>query len=220
MVSKRQTAPAGAAPAAPRRGTDRRARILDAALARFSRYGFRRTSMEDIAGEAGISRAALYLEFENKEEIFRSLAERLQDDSLAGARAALAAEGPLSRRLAAALEAKHLRFFELMRSSPHGEELLDENSRTCGEISARAEREQVRLVAAAIRAAAASGEADPAEAGLSAASAAELLVRSVAGQKAGTSDAAEYRARLRNLVRVFVAALGGRAGAPARRRAR
>jgi AcrR family transcriptional regulator len=213
-MSKRQN------PAARTRGAERRERILDAALARFSRYGFRRTSMEDIAGELPISRAALYLEFENKEQIFRSLAERLQARALERARAALAAGGPLERRLAAALEAKYLGFFELVRGSPHGEELLDENSRSCGEISARAEREQVRSIAAAIRAAAAAGQLSPAAAGLSAASAAELLVHAVVGQKAGAVGVAEYRARLRALVRVFVAALRVPPRAPTRRRAR
>ena len=60
-----------------------RERILGAAFVRFARYGFRRTSMEDIAGEAGVSRAALYLQFRNKEEIFKSLAQDLQDRALA-----------------------------------------------------------------------------------------------------------------------------------------
>jgi AcrR family transcriptional regulator len=212
-MSKRQ-------PPARGRGGERRERILDAALARFSRYGFRRTSMEDIAGEVPLSRAALYLEFENKEQIFRSLAERLQARALERARAALAGEGTLERRLAAALEAKHLGFFELVRGSPHGEELLDENSRSCGEISARAERELVRLIAGAIRAAGAAGELSPAGVGLPAASAAELLVHSVVGQKTGVADAAAYRARLRALARVFVAALRVARRAPTRRRAR
>ena len=36
----------------------------------FARYGFRRTAMNDIAQAAGISRAALYLMVENKEDLF------------------------------------------------------------------------------------------------------------------------------------------------------
>src|SRR5215470_6582979 len=90
-----------------------RERILQAAFVRFSGYGFRRTSMEDIAGEAGVSRAALYLQFRNKEEIFRSLAEALHDEALAGAAAALNGDQPLAERLLAAVEAKTLRFVEI-----------------------------------------------------------------------------------------------------------
>ena len=49
--------------------------ILAAAWAGFSAYGFRKTSMDDIARGAGMSRPALYLHFKNKEAIFRSLVE-------------------------------------------------------------------------------------------------------------------------------------------------
>jgi hypothetical protein len=107
-----------------------------------------------------------------------------------------------------------------VRASPHGEELLDTNSKSCGEISAWGEREQVRLIAGALRTAAARGELDPSAAGLGAATAAELLVRSVTGQKTGAGDPAEYRERLRKLARVFVAALEPGARAHALRRAR
>ena len=46
----------------------KREAIFTAAFTQFSRYGFRRTSMEDIAKEMGISRASLYSYFKNKEE--------------------------------------------------------------------------------------------------------------------------------------------------------
>ncbi|MEM7717163.1 MAG: helix-turn-helix domain-containing protein, partial [Cyanobacteria bacterium P01_A01_bin.68] len=54
--------------------------ILQASFTTFLQYGFRRTSMEDIASSLGISRAALYLHFKNKQEIFRSLSQQLQDE--------------------------------------------------------------------------------------------------------------------------------------------
>jgi AcrR family transcriptional regulator len=39
----------------------RRHQIMDAAFAVFSRLGFERASMDDIAKEAGVSKGALYL---------------------------------------------------------------------------------------------------------------------------------------------------------------
>ena len=45
--------------------------VYDAASAVFAQYGFRRTTMNDIAKSAGISRPALYLMFENKEDLFQ-----------------------------------------------------------------------------------------------------------------------------------------------------
>ena len=86
-----------------------RERILSAAFTLFGRYGFKRTSMEDIASEAGLSRAALYLQFRNKEDIFRDLAAGSARRGLSGAEAALAGDHPLADRLRAAVEAKTLR---------------------------------------------------------------------------------------------------------------
>jgi Transcriptional regulator len=54
-------------------GTDRRARVLAAASALFARWGYDKTSVEDIAREAGISKGAVYLEFPGKEELFRAV---------------------------------------------------------------------------------------------------------------------------------------------------
>ena len=58
-------------------GDPRRDQILQAALAVFARYGFKRATMEDVASEAGISRPALYQSYENKAAIFAALAVAL-----------------------------------------------------------------------------------------------------------------------------------------------
>jgi AcrR family transcriptional regulator len=54
--------------------------LLDAAVGVFARFGYRKTSMDDIARAAGVSRQGLYLLFSNKEELFR----RAVDHSLCG----------------------------------------------------------------------------------------------------------------------------------------
>ncbi|MBV9997527.1 MAG: TetR/AcrR family transcriptional regulator [Verrucomicrobia bacterium] len=51
----------------------RRQRLLDCAGALFSRWGFDKTSMDDIAREAGISKGAVYLEFPNKDALFKAV---------------------------------------------------------------------------------------------------------------------------------------------------
>ncbi len=51
-------------------------RILDAARTSFSRYGLRKTAMEDIAREAGLSRGTLYRYFPDKEALYRAVNER------------------------------------------------------------------------------------------------------------------------------------------------
>lgn len=50
--------------------TDRmRARILDAATEQFQRWGIQRSTMEDVARQAGVSRITVYRRFATKEEL-------------------------------------------------------------------------------------------------------------------------------------------------------
>jgi AcrR family transcriptional regulator len=55
---------------------DRRTHILDAAERRFSRAGFHRTTMQDVAAEAGMSPGNLYRYFPSKDALVAGLCER------------------------------------------------------------------------------------------------------------------------------------------------
>jgi AcrR family transcriptional regulator len=194
----------------PDRSTDRRASILGAALARFGQYGYRRTALEDVAREAGISRAALYLHFRNKEDLFRALSSRLQDGALAAADAAAAAGGTVEERLRRVLEAKFGHFYDLAHRSAHARELLDENDRICGDISAAARKRYLRILDRVLAQAVDRGELRPARAGLAPAAAAELIADCARGLEHARGDAltpAVYRRRLAQLVRVLIAGL-------------
>ena len=50
----------------------RREQILQAARAAFARKGYERTTIKDIASEAGLAPGTLYLYFDNKRDILRS----------------------------------------------------------------------------------------------------------------------------------------------------
>ncbi len=52
---------------------ERRHAIMEAAKGRFQRFGFSKTTMEEIAADAGISKGTIYLYFQNKEDIFYEL---------------------------------------------------------------------------------------------------------------------------------------------------
>ena len=89
----------------------RQAIVLDAAVAVFARYGFRKTSMEEVARAAGISRQGLYLQFASKEELFRKALMHSLDSQLRAAVAALERdEIGLELRLIAACDAWSGRF--------------------------------------------------------------------------------------------------------------
>lgn len=71
-------------------------RILDAAARLISRYGYDKTTVSDIAAEAGVSKGAIYLHYKSKEELFEALIfregeklvtdllERIQNDPQGG----------------------------------------------------------------------------------------------------------------------------------------
>ena len=55
---------------------DVKEKIVDAALVTFSKNGYDRTRMDDIAEAANVSKGTLYLYFKNKEELFFAISER------------------------------------------------------------------------------------------------------------------------------------------------
>ncbi|MCC7077223.1 MAG: TetR/AcrR family transcriptional regulator [Acidimicrobiia bacterium] len=64
-----------ASTAAPDKVTDTEERILTAARTCFSRFGLRKTAMEDIAREADLSRGTLYRYFPDKDALHRAVSE-------------------------------------------------------------------------------------------------------------------------------------------------
>jgi AcrR family transcriptional regulator len=58
--------------------SDKQAAILDAAQKRFAHYGLTKVTMDDIAADLGMSKAALYYYFSTKEDIFRQVIGREQ----------------------------------------------------------------------------------------------------------------------------------------------
>ena len=53
--------------------TEKRNQVLTLAKKRFERFGFSKTTVDEIAKDAGISKRTLYQEFENKEKILEEL---------------------------------------------------------------------------------------------------------------------------------------------------
>src|SRR6478736_7224605 len=108
-----------------------RNRILDAAMRVFLRHGFRRSSIEQAAEAAGLTRQALYHHFESKEALFRAVIERLHEEALAAevaaATAAEKAGGSLADILVASVSAKLGQLAASLDGSPHVEELFSEH---------------------------------------------------------------------------------------------
>jgi AcrR family transcriptional regulator len=108
-----------------------RDRILEAAMTVFRRHGFRRSSIEETAEAAGLTRQALYHHFKSKEALFRAVIERVHDGALAagaeGAERAEAAGGALADIIIAQVAARLKAFIASFDGSPHVEELFSEH---------------------------------------------------------------------------------------------
>ena len=62
------------------RSSDTKQRILDTARELFARKGVRQTSLQEIAGQLGITKAALYYHFTSREELIRDIMAPLIED--------------------------------------------------------------------------------------------------------------------------------------------
>jgi AcrR family transcriptional regulator len=106
-------------------------RILDATMLVFRRHGFRRSSIEQVAETAGLTRQALYHHFESKEVLFRAVIERVHDSAIAAEDAAISeaekAGCSLADILAAGMTARMRALIASFDGSPHIEELYSEH---------------------------------------------------------------------------------------------
>ncbi|MBT2504263.1 TetR/AcrR family transcriptional regulator [Curtobacterium sp. ISL-83] len=85
-------------------GVGRRDAALDSAIQTFVRFGYRKTSMDDIARAAGVSRPGLYFLFDSKPVLFREAIERALDRDLSVIAELLDDGRPLRVRLLAAFD--------------------------------------------------------------------------------------------------------------------
>ena len=85
------------APKFRRRKAARPGEIVEAALAVFAEKGFAAARLEEIAARAGVSKGALYLYFETKEDLFRAVVEQAIAPNIQAVRAMIAAHpGPIA----------------------------------------------------------------------------------------------------------------------------
>ena len=110
----------------------RKDHILNAAIEVFGRFGFRKTSIDNIAAAAKISKQGLYLYFSSKEEIFLAAMQKYLNDGLQLVDEALRkSNSSLFRRLTSAMDAwfgRHLSTF-----SPASFDIIEAGDRLSGE---------------------------------------------------------------------------------------
>lgn len=124
----------------------RRKAIIDAALECFLQYGFAKTSLDDIAKRAGLSRPLLYLLFKNKEELFVAALRLLYQAEIDNARPVLAL--PLSKKEQLIQIYEELLVKPWMRifKSPSGKDFIEHCHRYFPQLDAEYEKEASKLL--------------------------------------------------------------------------
>jgi AcrR family transcriptional regulator len=200
--------------------TEKRSRILDAALEKFSANGFSRTSMADIAAAAEMSRPALYLHFSNKEEIFRATLETLLrrafekrlealDPTLMDAPAGPKVEGVIASQLSEFLQRYHGDLMEGFTKTTYGDDFLVAKLSHAGDIVEAAAKRARTGLTRYFAELADQNAFDPKLAGQPATRWIELLLLSPYGLKQDQPSVAQYRRRLEALAISVAAGMSG-----------
>jgi AcrR family transcriptional regulator len=183
------------------------AAILRSAFLAFSRYGLRRTSMEDIAKGAGMSRPALYLHYAGKEDIFKALVRRHFAQAEQAVSLVLAAGAGPEKTLLGVLHAIDGDAAEAMLNSPHADEILTAESGFDQDEVQQAHARITAKLAHWIAAGVSDGHLDLGGLGGSAAEVAEAFMACKYGLKAHSKDFAAYRRAEEVLASIYAKAL-------------
>jgi AcrR family transcriptional regulator len=181
-------------------GSPQREAILRAATAIFLRYGFKKTSMDDVAQAAGVSRQGLYLYFDKKDFLFREALQYLVSHYISTARS-VAEDGNLSLRdrLLGVFEAVHGTAFQ-SASPEHAFELLQSAQSADGALLVQLDRDLMGIVGALLAEAGVANRWE--KAGVTVAELSEQLLMSAKGIKASVNTLTAYRERMLIAIRI------------------
>jgi len=187
---------------APNAEDQKRARILAGAMKVVLAYGYARTTMDDIARAADMSRPALYLLYKNKSDIYRAIARQMMEGSILEAREALGGQGTFAERMMDAIDRCMISLFAPIMASAHGAELLDMKGTLAADLAVNWRDGMFEVFSNAIEDEARATGVDLAGRGLSASILADLLLDGLEGAKSRTIDAERQRVAARGLVSV------------------
>jgi AcrR family transcriptional regulator len=179
--------------------SERRRRVLEAALVTFARFGFRKTSMDEVARVADISRQGLYFYFRNKDDLFREAVQKWLDDGMEAVESRLSHTGvSIEDRLISAIDAWFGRQVDMLGSD--ATDLIERSSALVGDLFFRYGMAfQARLEVAIDK----SESARKAErSGLASVDVARLLYRCALGWKQARLTRAEFLKQMTTAVRL------------------
>lgn len=186
------------------RAESTRGAIVEAAVAVFGRYGYRKTTMDLLARAADISRPAIYQYFDGKAAVYRAVAARVGRDLLAAAETAAKHGETAADRIYNALVVK-LDFAADTVDPGHRRELaIEAESGPVADVLADTEARYAAIVASVLRGA---DDLDLLDVAITAEDASALLIDAMIGIARSPDGGDRMRARLRQLVDLAVRGL-------------
>jgi AcrR family transcriptional regulator len=183
--------------------------IVLAGLQLFTRYGYRKTSIDDIAHAAQVAKRTVYLHFENKAAVFLAILEYLGDQVRQRCAAAERAEGTPVNRLAGLLDAYFGMAFELFSKSEHMPELEETFSKLARSRIGDLNTEYEDRLARFLRSLEKTGEIGRPPQGLTVEQLVHILLLAAEGAKhdSHAGDRKAFERRLRELATLAIAAM-------------
>lgn len=181
--------------------------ILDAALELFRQYGYRRTSMEDIAQAANVAKGTLYIYFKSKDELFEALARRLSAQIEQDLQAVLARDLCFEDKVLELLDAKLGFVYRWVLSSPHAAELTDPTARLPEDVFGPVDRVLRQSLATLFKEKVRHGEIDLVAAGLTPERAVDTILAAAHGAEFGAAGEDDFHDRLTRIGRLALRGL-------------
>jgi AcrR family transcriptional regulator len=191
-------------------GADKANAIIDAALDLFRQYGYRRTSMEDIARAANVAKGTLYIYFKSKDELFEALARQLAARIDEGLTAVMERELPLEDKVLALLDAKLGFVYRWVLSSPHAAELTDPTQRLPEDVFGPVDRDFRAALARILKDGVKQGKFSLKSSGLTPETAVDTLIAAAHGAERGACDETDFRERMERITRLGLRGLRSR----------
>jgi AcrR family transcriptional regulator len=188
---------------------EKREAVFGVAADVFARYGFRRTSMNDIAQAAGISRPALYLMVENKEDLFKGVVSFRLNQGIDKATSTLSKSGSIAQRITAAILAFEKIFYEPVAESPHGAELMDMSISIAADLMRKGQGRLEKVLSQALEEAISNGEVVFSGMPMKPLAFVGLLMSSIGGLKKHATSMKGLRRQANEVIGIFFKSIGG-----------
>ena len=126
--------------------------ILEVARTRFLHYGYKKTTIDEIASDAGVGKGSVYLHFSSKEDILLTIARDVKRSVTVQIRSIAGSLAKPEEKLRRMMLAKILTVHDAAFSTTHGIDLVDDMMRPKVMECGREEQEvQMNLIAGVLR---------------------------------------------------------------------